>query len=200
MFADQQPHSTYSQQVNTLALLAGLVPVSARAHVADALVSDSHLTQSTIYFAAYTQAALRDSGMGDSYIGRLTPWREMLDQGLTTWSEWTSDDTRSDCHAWSASPNFELFRSLAGIESAATGFRKVRVAPHLGDLKWVNATVPHPRGEITVSFHAESGSLQADVELPDGITGELNWGGGAQELHPGKNHLTMAEKSNHPSH
>jgi alpha-L-rhamnosidase len=52
----------------------------------------------------------------------------MLNRGLTTWAETADPTTRSDCHAWSASPNYELFRTVLGIDSAAPGFRRVNPA------------------------------------------------------------------------
>ncbi|MGA8026164.1 MAG: alpha-L-rhamnosidase C-terminal domain-containing protein, partial [Bryobacteraceae bacterium] len=113
----------------------------------------------------------------------------MLAQGLTTWAEVNEPDTRSDCHAWGASPNFELLRTVAGIESIAPGFARVRVAPNLGSLQRVTATMPHPNGEIRVDLKRRRDKLSADVELPPGITGEFDWSGTTHSLNPGKNHL-----------
>ncbi|MFM9653679.1 hypothetical protein ACKI1S_47470, partial [Streptomyces galilaeus] len=79
----------------------------------------------------------------------LHPWREMLNLGLTTWPE-TAQDARSDCHAWSASPNFEIFRTVLGIDSAAPQFARVRIRPFLGELKEASGSIPHPAGDISV--------------------------------------------------
>jgi hypothetical protein len=38
----------------------------------------------------------------------------------------------SDCHAWGASPNYELFPTVLGIDSASPGFRRVVVRPFFG--------------------------------------------------------------------
>jgi alpha-L-rhamnosidase len=146
LFADQPSHRTYSQQVNTLAILAHLGTPSQRRAVLNKVLSDPTLAQSSVYFRAYTNAALRETGLGGQYLQSLGQWREMLDQGLTTWAEWSGSDSRSDCHAWGASPNFELLRTVAGIESSAPGFARVRVAPNLGTLPDVTAVMPHPKG------------------------------------------------------
>ena len=71
--------------------------------------------------------------------------------GLTTWAE-QPEPSRSDCHAWSASPNVEFFRTLLGIESQAPGFKEVRIAPALGELKEVSGKIPHPKGFVSVSY------------------------------------------------
>jgi alpha-L-rhamnosidase len=192
LFADQPSHRTYSQQVNTLAVLARVPDREQSGLIMQRVLDNPSLAQSSIYFRAYTNAALREAGMGDKYLGSLGPWREMLKQGLTTWAEWNGPDARSDCHAWGASPNFELFRTVAGIEPIAPGFRRVRVAPHLGDLKHLAAHMPHPKGEILVDFtHENAHRLGGDVTLPSGVTGVLEWGGVSQPLHEGKNHFQM---------
>ncbi len=189
LFADQPEHRTYSQQVNTLAVLARVVSGEQGRAVMEKTISDQSLAQSSIYFRAYTNAALREVALGDKYLDMLGPWREMLAQGLTTWAEWNGPDARSDCHAWGASPNFELIRTIAGVESAAAGFHKVRVAPNLGKLNDVDARMPHPNGEIRVRLKRQNGKLSAEVDLPNGTTGEFDWNGATRDLTPGSNHL-----------
>ena len=71
--------------------------------------------------------------MGDHLLDNLQIWRDQMALGLTTWAE-MPEPTRSDCHAWGASPNIEFFRILLGIDSNAPGFKSIRIAPSLGDL------------------------------------------------------------------
>ena len=190
LFADQPSHRTWSQQANTLALLAHLVPPAQGRTGFEKMTADPTLAQSSIYYRAYTNAALREVGLGDRYLDMLAPWREMLQNGLTTWAE-TADPSRSDCHAWGASPNFELLRTVAGIDSMAPGFARVRVAPSLGQLTELHARMPHPKGEIDVQLAKRGGKLTADVQLPAGITGEFDWAGTKKPLAAGKNHLVF---------
>jgi hypothetical protein len=190
LFADQPSHRTWSQHANTLALLAHLVPPTQGRSIFEKMIADSTLAPASIYFRAYTNAALREVGLGDRYLEMLDPWRKMLNIGLTTWAE-TADPARSDCHAWGASPNFELLRTVAGIDSLAPGFARVRVAPSLGKLTQVHARMPHPRGEIDVMLVRREGQLTADVELPAGITGEFEWANKTRPLAAGKNHLVF---------
>ena len=188
LFADQPSHRTYSQQVNTLAALAHVVPGGQERSVVEKMLASHEMAQSSIYFRAYTNAALREAGLGDRYVSQLGPWREMLRDGLTTWAEWNGADTRSDCHAWGASPNFELLRTVAGIESMAPGFKRVRIAPNPGSFAEVTAQMPHPKGMIEVKLRRKAG-LMADVQLPDGTEGELDWEGKVYPLHSGANHV-----------
>ncbi len=194
LFADQPSHATYSQQVNTLAVLAHLLPDNQARPVLEKTIADASLAQCSIYFRAYMNAALREVGIGDRYLDLLTPWREMLAQGLTTWAEWSGPDSRSDCHAWGASPNFELIRTIAGIESGAPGFARVRISPNLGKLPGVTASIPHPRGEIHVRLRQSATKRIADIDLPAGVPGELDWVGVHRPLNPGKNHVEISSR------
>jgi hypothetical protein len=173
--------------VNTLAVLAHVSQGTEARSIVEKTFSEQGLAQASIYFRAYTNAALREVGLGDRYLDVLQPWHEMLASGLTTWSEINGPFTRSDCHAWGASPNFELFRTVAGIEPASPGYRRVRIAPNLGSLPAIHARVPHPQGEITVDFSVANGSLSGTISLPAGVPGVLVWHGHERQLHPGKN-------------
>jgi hypothetical protein len=133
---------------------------------------------------------MNKAGVGDRYLDMLGPWRTMLDRGLTTWAE-TADPARSDCHAWGASPNYELFRTVLGIDSAAPGFARVAIRPFLGKLTHVSGAIPHPKGEIAVTLTLDNGKLEAGVTLPAGVTGQFEWRGQTRDLHPGENHLTL---------
>ena len=82
------------------------------------MLDDPSLTQATYYFQFYLFRAHEEGGPGRRYLERLGPWRQMLDLGLTTWAE-TPEPTRSDSHAWSAHPNYDLLTTVAGVEPAA---------------------------------------------------------------------------------
>ena len=100
-----------------------------------------------MYFRVYLTQALKKAGLANNYLETLGLWREMLDLGLTTFAE-KPDPTRSDCHAWSASPNYDFLATVAGIEPASPGFKTVKVEPHLGKLNQIKGNMPHPQGAI----------------------------------------------------
>lgn len=96
------------------------------------VITDTSLTQATIYFKYYVHQAVAKVGLGDRYLNLLDDWRDQLANGLTTWAEISDyNNSRSDCHAWGSSPNVELFRIVLGIDSDGPGFQKVSVRPHL---------------------------------------------------------------------
>jgi hypothetical protein len=136
-----------------------------------------------------TTEALSRVGEGGTYFEHLGPWLHMLQQGLTTWSEIDTPESRSDCHAWGASPNIEVFRTIVGVTPAKPGYTAVRIAPNLGALKSLHAVVPHPKGRIEVDLDTRTRTVL--IRLPEGTPGEFLWNGRRRPLRPGENRLTL---------
>ncbi|HEY4289600.1 MAG TPA: alpha-L-rhamnosidase N-terminal domain-containing protein [Puia sp.] len=192
LFADTKEKDVYSQHANALAVLAGVVDKADLRQLCTNLLTDSTLTQCTIYFKYYLHQALVKGGFGDDYLKWLDVWRDNIKMGLTTWAE-VSDlpNSRSDCHAWGASPNIEFFRTVLGIDSYAPGFRKVKIEPHLGGLVNVSGEVPHPNGKVAVAYVFEKGKWKIRIVLPGKTAGILVWKGKEYPLTAGENSLVI---------
>ena len=52
--------------------------------------------------------------MADEYLDSIEPWRKLLPLHFSTWPE-IPGDTRSDSHAWTAHPIYDLLTLVAGI-------------------------------------------------------------------------------------
>jgi hypothetical protein len=192
LFADTPEKDVFSQHANTLAILTEMVSGREASLLADKTLSDKNLAPASIYFKYYLHLALVKAGLGNDYLKWLDKWYENIAMGMTTWAEDSDINTaRSDCHAWGASPNIELFRTVLGIDSDAPGFTKVKITPHLGILQKVNAEIPHPQGKIAVSYARESGQWIAVINLPGNLTGTLVWEGKNYPLKAGENKLTI---------
>jgi hypothetical protein len=174
-----------------MAILTDVVSGSDAKVVGEQLLADSTLAPASIYFKYYLHQALTKAGLGNEYLNWLGKWRENMNMGLTTWGE-TSDvnNTRSDCHAWGASPNIEFFRTILGIDSDAPGFTKVKIEPHLGIIKSIGGEIPHPNGKIKVKYELKNGKMNADIELPLNTSGQFVWNGRYFDLKAGKNVFT----------
>jgi hypothetical protein len=194
LYADTPARNAFSQHANALAVIAGLSQRPQARDIMNRVLSDKSLVQCSYYFQHYLHSALNVAGLGDRYLDLLGPWKTMLDSGLTTWAERPDapgNPSRSDCHAWSSHPNFELFRTVLGIDSAAPGFQKVRIRPFMGKLERVSGSIPHPRGEIAVSLTRANGKVEAEIRLPAGVSGEFVWGEMRRELQSGTSRLSF---------
>jgi hypothetical protein len=189
LYADTPAKVQFSQHTNTLAVLADVINGQPARDLLLSILKAPALAQTGLFFRFYVHQALAKVGEGDRYLDQLGDWRAMLARGLTTFAEIVDQPgqtSRSDCHAWSASPNIEIFRTVLGVDSSSAGFRTVSVRPHLGKLQSAKGAVPHPKGMIAVALQGSS----AEVTLPAGITGEFVWKGDRRELKPGLNRFS----------
>jgi len=184
LLADTPAKTSFSQHANALAALSGTIRGDQARDLISRTLADRSLVPCTLYFRFYLLRALKAAGLGDRYVEELGPWRDMLDLGLTTFAE-RPEPTRSDCHAWSASPVYEFLATVCGVEPGSPGFKTVRIEPHLGQLNHVTGRVPHPAGPIQVELTRAAGQLRTRVDLPGTLTGEFVWNGRTMPLHPG---------------
>ena len=192
LYADTKDKDGYSQHANSLAILTGLVSDADMPAVAKELLNDKSLTQCSVYFKYYLNQALVKAGLGNDYMNWLGIYRENMAMGLTTWAEYSDvNTTRSDCHAWGASPNIEFFRTVLGIDSYAPGFAKIKIEPHLGKLTDVSGEIPHPDGKVSVSYALKNGKWEIKIGLPEKTSGILVWKGKTYLLKEGENSFVI---------
>src|SRR6202158_253827 len=195
LIADTPAQAHFSQHANILGIWLDVIPQEQQQSALKKLLSVSDtrfksnsalppMSQATYYFRFYLARALQHAGLGKEYLPLLQPWRNMLALGLTTWAE-QPEPTRSDSHAWSAHPNYDLLTIVAGIRPASPGFRTVTIEPNLGPLHHVVGTMPHPNGEIKVEYTKKDAAVHAGITLPPGISGTLLWEGKTYPLHEG---------------
>lgn len=192
LYADTQDKNVYSQHANSLAILTGVVKDADLAVVSKNILTDTALTQCTIYFKYYMHQALVKGGLGNDYSNWLDIWRDNIKMGLTTWAE-TSDlhNNRSDCHAWGASPNIEFYRMVLGIDSYAPGFSKIKIEPHLGILTNVSGEIPHPNGKVSVAYFLDKDIWKIKISLPHNTPGVFIWKGKKYLLKAGENSFVI---------
>jgi hypothetical protein len=185
LFADSPAHVDFSQHANAMAVLAGAIEGPEGTDLMRRVAADPSLIQCSTYFRFYLLQAMKRAHLGNDYLAQLGPWRAMLALGLTTFAE-KPEPTRSDCHAWSASPVYDLLATVVGIEPATPGFTTVKIAPHLGTLARADGVVPHPAGEIRATLERRGGGIIAEVTLPPGISGTFEWNGQTVALRAGE--------------
>ncbi|HIZ24421.1 MAG TPA: alpha-L-rhamnosidase [Candidatus Gallimonas intestinigallinarum] len=74
------------------------------------------------------------------------------------------------CHGWSAGVIPFLIGRILGVTPLEAGYRKVKIAPHLGGLTFAKADIPTPQGILHVSCRAgEDGKVHTMVTAPEGV-------------------------------
>ncbi len=172
LFADDPAQKHFSEHTQCLAILSDCLPPERPARLAQTLTQPNDLAKTTIYFSHYLFETLRVLKRPDLILQRLDEWYQLTQNGLKTTIE-SPEPTRSDCHAWGAHPVFHFYASILGIRPTAPGFAQVTIEPQLGHLTQAEGRLVHPRGEISVRCQRDGKALQAEVLLPEGVTGTL---------------------------
>ncbi len=189
LIADTPQKNVFSQHANIMAVLTNTLPEEDQRALIERTLADTSLVQCNIYYRFYLTRALQKVGMADYFIDHLETWTDMLEEGLTTFAE-HEEDTRSDCHAWSASPNYEFLATVCGIRSAAPHFASVEIAPALGHLDNVEGSMPHPLGMVQVRLQKKGkNKLTGTIVLPEGLSGYLRWHEQKIPLKPGSQNI-----------
>lgn len=71
------------------------------------------------------------------------------------------------CHGWASGVTAWISEHILGIEIQEAGCKKVKITPHLGDLKFVRGTYPTPYGNISISHkRKKDGSIETKWKAP----------------------------------
>ncbi|ESQ89246.1 hypothetical protein ABAC460_13190 [Asticcacaulis sp. AC460] len=188
LYADSPTRTVFSQHANAMAVLYDVAPRARMQAIMTAVTTPrgveapDGIIQSSYYFSWYLLRAFDHAGLSDTYLDRLQTWRDLTKLNFTTWPE-NRGETRSDTHAWSSHPTADLIGVVAGIRSAAPGYTRVLVEPHLGHLTELDAAAATPAGLVSVSYRRlADGRLSARITKPAGLPGSFIWQGKAYQL------------------
>jgi len=172
-----------SRHANVLAVVSGLAGRLNTRGILEVLKGRDAEPLSSPSMSYYKISALSQLGDPSAALASLRDvWGGMLDRGATTFWETYSPEERGDnayalygrpyakslCHAWGTGPVVLLPQMVLGIVPTADGWKRFRVEPKLGELKWACATVPCRSGDIRVEV--EDGWMM--LHVPDGTTAE----------------------------
>lgn len=137
------------------------------------------------FFAHFLHQALARAGRYDDLLASLRRWQVLATRGNGVFEEYWQHvpGHGSRCHAWSATPTYDLVTHLLGVRRTQVAWSSVEVAPWFGPLTRLEGAVPTPHGLITVELSSTDGGW---VDLPPGITGVLRWQGTDHYLAEGK--------------
>jgi alpha-L-rhamnosidase len=74
------------------------------------------------------------------------------------------------CHGWASGPTAWLSQHVLGVQPLEPGFKRVRIAPQLGNLQWAEGTYPTPFGPIRVRHERNpDGTIASEIATPEGV-------------------------------
>ncbi len=191
LIAETPKKKIFSQHTSIWAVLTDTYEKDYQQIVMEKILNDSSLIPTTIYFKFYLFRSLQKVGMGNKYLELLKPWKNMIEQGMTTFGE-TDINPRSECHAWSASPSFDFLHTVAGIQPAEYGFNSVVIEPNLGYLNSLEVQMPHPYGMIKMTIKkVNENSIVGNITLPKKINGSFIWNKKKIKLHSGTQNINI---------
>jgi alpha-L-rhamnosidase len=89
------------------------------------------------------------------------------------------------------SPLFGMHMCVAGIRPLKPGFSEIEIKPILGDIEKLDITTYTTLGELKLSFIQKKGKLNANAELPEGMTGTFVWNNEKRAIKSGKQVLNF---------
>jgi alpha-L-rhamnosidase len=197
LLSDTPEQMDYSQYTNIYGVLTDAIPAANQAQVMRKVIAPNLGETPAVKLALvdyhaqfYLERALDKSAMGQYYLQTLAPWRQMIAMGFTTTPE-VPEPTRSDTHAWSAHPLYDLLTIVAGIHPSSPGFRSVRITPNPGKLEHFDASMPHEEKDIRVSYRSRAQKAAFVITLPQGLPGVLVWNEKEYPLHSGEQSLEL---------
>lgn len=117
-------------------------------------------SQAMSFYLLRALSAVGGSLYDDAFDSVWQPWRDQLSQNLTTWCE-DHVTRRSDCHAWSCAPLYEIMAEVAGVRPAEPGYRSLAFKPR-------TRLFPHFEGRVPLSGMLAPGTAHVRWKSLDG--------------------------------
>jgi alpha-L-rhamnosidase len=185
--ADVHSYATGSQAANSIPVVFGLVPDGDEAAVVESIVKDvrahdNGLTAGDVGYR-YLLRALTIGGRSDVIFDMNSRsdrpgYGYMIAQGATSLTEaWNARPGASQDHFMLGHIMEWFYSSLGGIEQepGSIGWTRVRIAPAMvGDVTWANTRYASIRGMIACIWKKEGSRTTIEVEIPPGVTGEVD--------------------------
>ena len=187
MVADTAAKDRFSEHAQCLALLAATLPPRMSRRAFAGLVEADDLARCTIYFSHYLFETYLRFGRADLFLNKLDLWRDLVRDGLMTPVEAPGERGRSDCHAWGAHPLYHFQTGITGIRPVANGFASVEIAPQFGPLKRIKASMPTPKGILSVDLRRDDDAVSGTITVPAGLPATFVWRKSRFPLHSGVN-------------
>lgn len=170
----------FTQHAQSWAVLNGLAQGEAAKEILTHAIEDGDCLKCSFSTAYEWFRALEIAGMQEAMRDSLEDWIALLELDCTTCPE-TPSQARSECHAWSALPMYEMMRTMAGVVPEGICWERVRIQPHTMDLEDLQGKAATPKGDISFRYERTDGVWHYSVELPEGMEAEFVYPDGRTE-------------------
>lgn len=168
MYREGPQFEQYTQHAQAWAVLDGLATGERAQTILRHAMEDPDVLRVSFSTSYEWFRALEAAGLYDLTEGDMARWAALPGQGNTTCPE-TPEDSRSECHAWSALPIYEFVRVLAGVR-----YEKgtLTVRPNLSYLPDLRGQIITPAGPVVLDCRRQDGKPVCRVTMPqrDGCT------------------------------
>lgn len=155
-----------SQHAQVWAVLSGVASDERAESIMKKAVIDNSLSKCSYAMSYFLFRALEKTGLYNHTEKLLYEWTDLLRLNVTTWPE-DQVTQRSDCHAWSSAPLYELMSCYIGIKPLEPGFEKVLIKPIGTWLTQCSAEVTTPKGIIKARYTIAENEIKLYVTLPE---------------------------------
>jgi hypothetical protein len=124
------------------------------------------------FFCSILHDAVVRAGRRDLIPDLCLKWWPQVERGNTTFEEYWSGPIgeASRCHAWSATPTYDLTTHVLGVRPSAPGYSKVAIHPRFGRLTKLAGRIPTPHGLIEVAIEPDTGGT---ITIPAGVEADV---------------------------
>lgn len=163
---------------NMFAIIYGYLAEDERQTVMNSVMLNPDIEPiTTPYMRFYELEAMCMMGLQAQVINEIRSyWGGMIKEGATSfWEKYNPEDKgvqhltmygrpygKSLCHAWGASPIYLLGKYYLGVSPTKPGYEEYEIRPVLGDLEWMEGTVPTPFGKISICMNKKKVCIKSD--------------------------------------
>ena len=188
MYREGPAFAQFTQHAQAWAVLNGMADKENAQQILKNAMEDDKVIKCSFSTAYEWFRAMEQAGLYADTKESMERWSGLLEQGCTTCPEEPTEG-RSECHAWSALPIYEMICCIAGIKAGEPGWKTVRIQPNLSYLPDLQGEAVTPKGKIQFSYRKDAESDYYKITMPDGLNGHfVHADGSKQALHGGKTH------------
>lgn len=167
----------YTQHAQAWAIMNGMAEGETARKMMLHAMHDEDVVSCTFATGYEIFRALEKTGLYEETEKLMDQWIHLIDLDSTTCPEEPMNG-RSECHAWSALPIFEMMRCVAGVRMGETGWGSLEIHPHMGRLNDVKGKAATPKGAVEFCYEKKEKCIEYKMKVPENLPGEFIDGNG----------------------